>query len=365
VIGLCLEGYSIHSILGRGPVGTVYRAQRRRCGTWVALRVLHPEVHADPVRRETFLETTRRLGAVRSPGLASLVEVIAEPSVTGAATRLLEGETLADRLLRGPLGDREARRVGAAVTAAVEAAHAAGAAHGDLGPSSVYLENDGGVRVLDFGLAPPVGLDDARKRDRKAIEDLAAAIGLSRPAVPGRPVRPPVLGPRAAPAVLLVACVGLATGVVREVSPGRGGGDARPVRTTLAVLPLSIGGPLDGVAPADPGLTVTDAIITRLAQSALVDVRPTHAIAGFADDPIEPVAAGRVLGVQRVLSGELTAARGAWQARLRLDDVRTGDTIWVRTIDSNEPDFEAARRRISEGVVTTITSEMASTRGGP
>ncbi len=370
MIGPCLEGYRIHSVLGRGSSGTVYRAVRLRCGRMVALRVLHPEVHADPVRRSTFLEATRSLGALPIGGLAPLVEVIATPSVTGAAMVLLEGETLAERLLRGPVPGREAAGIAASVADTLDDAHAAGVSHRNLAPSNVYLDAGGGTLLLDFGLARPAGESEGRRADCEALERLAALMGAPPPPArlaagrsrPGAAVRPGsfrshAFGPGAAMAAALVACLALATGVAHQMSLPKTTGTGRPDRTTLAVLPLSTGGPVGAGGPADPGLTIADGIITVLGQSDLVKVRPTESIAGFAGAAVDPVAAGRALGVDRVLSGDLLVAGGAWRARLRLEDVRTGATIWTRTIDSDGPDFETASRRIREGVAKTIASE--------
>jgi len=351
MIGVHLEGYRIRALLGRGAAGTVYRAETSASGVIRAIRLLHPEVHADARRREAFVE---------------VVEVIATPSATAVVMELLEGETLAERLLREPVEPGEAARIVDLVASGLRAAHEAGVLHLDVKPADIFLEDNGGVRLLDFALAPPVADREGKDRDLAALEALAPLMAGWRrmraalPAPPSHRVRSRPAARRSGIAAALVLCGLLGAGITRQLLPTADGRGPYAQEGTFAVLPLRSPEVPTAAVPPDAGLTVSDAIITSLADSDGLKVRPTIAVTRFAGPAVEPIAAGRSLGVARILWGELSLHDGRWRASLRIDDVATGRNVWRCFIDSGSHDFDEACLLIRDQVVRQITSGVTA-----
>jgi len=361
MIGVHLEGYRIRALLGRGAAGTVYRAETSGTGVMRAVRLLHPEAHADTRRREAFVAAARAILELGHPSLPPVVEVIATPSATAVVMELLQGETLAERLRRRPVEPEEAARIVDRVSAGLRAAHEAGVLHLDVKPADIFLEDNGGIRLLDFALAPPAADREGKHRDLAALEALpslmagwrrmrAALPAPSPHRVPSRPA-----ARRSGIAAAAVLCALLGAGITRQLPPAGGHGPYAG-EGTLAVLPFRSPGMRADVAPRDAGLTVSDAIITSLADSDGLKVRPTIAVTRFAGPAVEPIAAGRSLGVARILSGELSLHESGWRARIRMDDVATGRNVWMSFIDSGSRDFDEACLLIRDHVVRQITS---------
>jgi serine/threonine protein kinase len=148
-----LGPYEIVAPLAAGGMGEVYRARDSRLGREVAVKVL-PELFAkDPDRLARFEREARAVAALSHPNILAIHDYGTHDAITYAVVELLEGETLRDRLTRGPLPWREAIEIGAAVAGGLAAAHAKGIIHRDLKPENLFLTADGRVKVLDFGLA--------------------------------------------------------------------------------------------------------------------------------------------------------------------------------------------------------------------
>jgi hypothetical protein len=149
-------------------MGEVYRALDPRLGREVAVKILPEPFSHSPDRLARFKREAQLLAALSHPGIAVVHEVGEAAGGLGTlhylVMELVLGETLADRLARGPLPQAEALRVAHEVAGALAAAHDKGIVHRDLKPSNVMLAPDGRVRVLDFGLAtaldPPSGAQD-------------------------------------------------------------------------------------------------------------------------------------------------------------------------------------------------------------
>src|SRR5262249_31589894 len=148
-----LGPYEILAPLGAGGMGEVYRARDTRLGREVAIKVL-PEAFAnDGDRRARFEREARGVAALTHPHILSIPDYGMEGPLTYAVMELLEGETLRDRLKKGPLPWREAVETGAAIADGLASAHGKGVIHRDLKPENLFLTNDGRVKILDFGLA--------------------------------------------------------------------------------------------------------------------------------------------------------------------------------------------------------------------
>jgi eukaryotic-like serine/threonine-protein kinase len=148
-----LGAYEIVGLLGHGAMGEVYRARDTRLGRDVAVKVL-PAAFANDADRLGRLEREARLiSQVNHPNICTLFDIVEGPNAPFLILELIEGETLQQRLLRGPMPRREALRCASGIAAALEAAHGKGIIHRDLKPSNIKITAAGTIKVLDFGVA--------------------------------------------------------------------------------------------------------------------------------------------------------------------------------------------------------------------
>ncbi len=138
-------------------MGEVYRAHDARLKRDVALKFLPDSVAGDPERLARFEREAQALAALKHPHVASIYGIEEENGVRALVLELAEGETLADRLARGPLPIPEAVATARQIAEALEAAHQQGIVHRDLKPANIQIAQDGVVKVLDFGLARMAG----------------------------------------------------------------------------------------------------------------------------------------------------------------------------------------------------------------
>jgi len=153
MVGKRLGPYEIEARLGAGGMGEVYRARDTRLGRDVAIKVLPPELAEDPGRLHRFEQEAKATAALAHPNVLALYDVGTHHGKPYLVEELLEGETLRARLRAGPLTPRKATEIAIAIAHGLAAAHAKGIVHRDLKPENVFLTRDGGVKILDFGLA--------------------------------------------------------------------------------------------------------------------------------------------------------------------------------------------------------------------
>jgi tetratricopeptide (TPR) repeat protein/predicted Ser/Thr protein kinase len=149
--GAKLGPYHIVAPLGSGGMGVVYRAQDSRLDRVVAIKVLRPSPHTAE-RRQRFQREVRAIAALSHPHICALYDVGFQDDVEFFVMEYLEGETLADRLVKGPLPMADTLRHAAALADAVAVAHRRGIVHRDIKPGNIMLTASG-VKLLDFGLA--------------------------------------------------------------------------------------------------------------------------------------------------------------------------------------------------------------------
>ena len=151
-IGTRLGPYEILGPLGAGGMGEVHRARDTRLGREVAIKVLPHHLAASEEARARFEREARAISSLNHPNICVLHDVGRDGDTDYLVMELLQGETLAARLARGPLPLAEALRVGEQVADALDRAHRAGIIHRDLKPGNVMLTK-GGAKLMDFGLA--------------------------------------------------------------------------------------------------------------------------------------------------------------------------------------------------------------------
>jgi serine/threonine protein kinase/Tol biopolymer transport system component len=152
-IGTRFGPYELLSLLGAGGMGEVYRARDPRLGRDVALKVLPRALCTDQDRLRRFEHEAKAAGALNHPNVVAIHDVGIERGQPFLVTELLEGETLRERLARGPLAHRRAVEIAAQVAHGLAAAHAKGILHRDLKPENLFLTRDGRAKILDFGIA--------------------------------------------------------------------------------------------------------------------------------------------------------------------------------------------------------------------
>jgi serine/threonine-protein kinase len=165
--------YRILEPLGGGGMGEVYRARDDRLKRDVALKVLPSFFAADPDRLARFQREAEILASLNHPHIAAIYGVEERDGLRALVLELVDGDTLADLIARGPLSIRDALAIGRKVADALDAAHEHGIVHRDLKPANIKVTPQGQVKVLDFGLA---------KLARTSTVAPAAAVPEDRPA---------------------------------------------------------------------------------------------------------------------------------------------------------------------------------------
>ena len=235
--GTTLGAFSIVDVLGTGGMGQVYRARDTRLDRFVAIKVLPAGDNVTPRARDRFEREARAISRLSHPRICTVhdigVENVGGRELPYLVMELLDGETLASRLARGPLPVDQAVSCGIDIADALVAAHAQGVVHRDLKPANVMLTT-AGVKLLDFGLAQLRESDDA--------ESLA-------------PVR----------SMSALTSTGLVFGTVPYMSPEQLRGEKVDARTDIFAFGALLHEMLTGVRPfaADSQADLIAAILER------------------------------------------------------------------------------------------------------
>jgi eukaryotic-like serine/threonine-protein kinase len=153
-----LAHYEIVALLGTGGMGEVYLARDTKLDRQIALKLLPAQFAADPERVRRFEREARAASALNHPNIITIHEIGQADGQHFIATEYIAGETLRQRLSSGKLAPRAAVAITRQIASALVAAHQAGVVHRDIKPENVMVRPDGLVKVLDFGLAKPLGL---------------------------------------------------------------------------------------------------------------------------------------------------------------------------------------------------------------
>ena len=151
--GTRLGRYEIGGMIGAGGMGQVYRAHDPRLSRHVAIKTLSGSSATDPEGVRRFETEAMAAGTLDHPNLLVVYDVGREGSVSYIVSELLDGETLRERLRRGPVPERQAIEYAVQIAQGLTAAHDRGIVHRDLKPENLFLTRDRRVKILDFGVA--------------------------------------------------------------------------------------------------------------------------------------------------------------------------------------------------------------------
>src|SRR5713226_5735606 len=141
--GARLGPYEIVSLVGAGGMGEVYKAKDTRLDRIVAIKILPPTLTADPQFRERFDREARTISQLDHPHICALYDVGTHEGTSFLVMQYLEGETLADRLVKGALPLDQVLQIAIQIADALDNAHGAGIIHRDLKPSNIFLTKAG------------------------------------------------------------------------------------------------------------------------------------------------------------------------------------------------------------------------------
>ena len=167
LIGKTLGHYRILEKIGQGGMGEVFLAEDTSLHRKVALKFLPPALQQDPIAHKRFIREARSAAALDHPYICHINEVGESDGQDFIVMEYVDGQSLKDKLVQGPLPLEDMLQITIEVTEALEAAHGKGIIHRDIKPANVMLTQTGHAKVMDFGLAKqvfPPGERRARRR---------------------------------------------------------------------------------------------------------------------------------------------------------------------------------------------------------
>jgi serine/threonine protein kinase/tetratricopeptide (TPR) repeat protein len=403
--------YTITGTLGEGGMGIVYAARDERLNRSVALKMIRKAVF-DPVAAERLRREAQAAAAVNHPNVCQLYDIGGEEGELYIAMEFLEGESLASRLARGPIPLGEAVTIALAMLSALDALHSHGLMHRDLKPSNIFLTPHG-VKLLDFGLAQPIDVEERGTRltmpgtvlgtpqylppeqvvgqPVDARGDLFAAGAVlyemltGRPPFAGRSVaeilhaiayeHPPALG--GSPTVAAVDRViykalakqpqdrhqsasAMADDLRGAISVIDSGAVSRPIRpmTRLIVLPFRVLRPdpeIDFLA-----FSLSDALTTSLSGLGSLVVRSSLTAAGFAAEVSDLPTVAAKADVDAVLTGTLLRADDQLRVTAQLAEVPSGTVLWCQTTQVRLGDIFQLQDALTSRIVDSLAVPLSA-----
>ncbi|MBN1461084.1 MAG: protein kinase, partial [Armatimonadetes bacterium] len=158
MVGRTVCHYRIMEELGGGGMGVVYRAEDTRLKRIVALKFLSPQLTRDPAAKQRFIKEAQAASSLDHPNICTIHEIEeTEDGQLFLSLACYEGETVRERLSRGPMPVEEVAGLAVQVARGLDAAHSRGIVHRDMKPANIFITNDGRAKILDFGLAMLAG----------------------------------------------------------------------------------------------------------------------------------------------------------------------------------------------------------------
>jgi len=302
MLGQTISHYRITSQLGEGGMGVVYEAEDTNLGRHVALKFLTPALANDENLLQRFQREARAASSLNHPNICTIHGIEQDESQHFIVMELLDGESLADRIRRGPLDVESVLTLGVQIVDALESAHSKGIVHRDLKPANIFVTSRGQAKILDFGLAKI----DKQKADTSSNVPTALADGLTS--------------------------AGATMGTVAYMSPEQARGEITDARTDLFSVGTVIYQMATGVVPfqGDTSAVVFDAILNR-------DPPPLAQV-----NPSLPPELGRIIGQALEKDRDLRYQNAT--------DLKTGLKRLKRDLDSGRHSGES-------GIHTTRTPQ--------
>jgi serine/threonine protein kinase/Flp pilus assembly protein TadD len=403
--GTRLAQYEVTAPLGSGGMGEVYRARDLRLDRDVAIKVMASHVAADPTMRQRFETEARAVAALSHPAIRSIHELAIADGVPFAVMELLDGETLRQRLERGPMPWRDAAAAAASIADGLAVAHAKGIVHRDLKPENVFVTSDGAVKILDFGLAlQRLGAAEAVTGAHTATGLVLGTLGYMSPEqVTGEQVdgRSDIFaggcllyemltgsklfggftpqetvanllreGPRNLKALTPVAPAELMTvlsrclerrperrfesaahlssalrGLLTGSTPRSVGAGARPRGKSLAVLPFLNSGADEAIEYLTDG--ITESIINSLSQLPGLRVIPRSLAFRYKGLQADPATIGLALNARTILTGRVTRQGDHLDIQAELVDTANEAQLWGERFRHQVADVMAVQEEIA------------------
>jgi len=241
MLGRTISHYRITSQLGEGGMGIVYEAEDTNLGRHVALKFLTRAMAGDESLLQRFQREARAASSLNHPNICTIHGIEQFESEHFIVMELLDGESLADRIRRGPLDMDSVLKLGVQIVDALESAHSKGIVHRDLKPANIFVTSRGQAKILDFGLAK-IDKVDRLAMANKADSQLPTA------------VRPKDLTE-----------AGSTLGTVSYMSPEQARGQVTDARTDLFSFGTVLYQMATGILPfeGETSAVVFDAILNR------------------------------------------------------------------------------------------------------
>lgn len=410
MIGSSVAQYRIEAELGRGGMGVVYLARDDRLQRRVALKLLSAEWAHRQEQRAMILAEARAAAALNHPGVTIIYEVGEHQNQLFIAMEFVEGSTLRAEMRKGPLEPRRALSLARQLAEALEAAHAQGVVHGDVKPENIIVQTDERIKLLDFGIArrldaptltqtsltegwsPETTLAGTlaymapeqvrgEATDKRAdlfsfgvvlFETLAGRRPFSE--ANSRELVSQILNeqpsfhalPEQVPGELMRILERLLqkeagrryqsagelqddlANLQREWETVRELAHAAEGRKAVAVLPFKLLTP----NPSDDFLSVAlaDAVIHELSASGKLLVRPTSTVERYAKQTVDPLRAGRELGVSIVAQGSIQKVGTKLRVHLQAWNVADGAVLHSAKQDAESSELFALQDELAGGL---------------
>jgi serine/threonine protein kinase/Flp pilus assembly protein TadD len=236
MLGRTISHYHITSQLGEGGMGVVYEAEDTNLGRHVALKFLTPALASDENLLQRFQREARAASALNHPNICTIHGIEQHESEHFIVMELLDGESLGDRIRRGPLDIESVLTLGVQLADALESAHSKGIVHRDLKPANIFVTSRGQAKILDFGVA---------KFDRRNDTDPNSMVATVRKDQ--------------------LTSAGATIGTVAYMSPEQARGEVTDARTDLFSIGTVLYQMATGMVPfhGETSAVVFDAILNR------------------------------------------------------------------------------------------------------